>query len=252
LDIIVRAVCAVICGADNWVEVELFGRTKQQWLRTFLELPHGIPSHDTFGRVFRLLDPEVFQRGFRSWIEAVQAIIQGQVVAIDGKTLRRSHDRTLGKAAIQMVSAWATANCLVPGQKKVSEHSKEITAIPELLEVLDLAGCFVTVDAIGCQREIAAAIIDQKADYVLVLKQNQVDLYTGAVGLFEYGDLILVAGGEMVRLQAALITPGEIGVMAEMLQGEMRWVRTRARSKREPLVVPWPASGPGVWRSWSV
>jgi predicted transposase YbfD/YdcC len=190
LDIIVMAVCAVICGADNWVEVELFGQTKEEWLRTFLELPHGIPSHDTFGRVFRLLDPESFQRCFRSWIETVQTITQGQVVAVDGKTLRRSHDRTLGKAAIQMVSAWATANRLILGQTKVSEHSNEITAIPELLEVLDLAGCIVTVDAIGCQREIAAAIIDQKADYVLALKKNQVDLYTEVVGLFEYAQEI--------------------------------------------------------------
>jgi predicted transposase YbfD/YdcC len=132
------------------------------------------------------LDPEAFQRCFRSWIEAVQTITQGQVVAIDGKTLRRSHDRTLGRAAIQMVSAWATANRLILGQTKVSEHSNEITAIPELLEVLDLAGGIVTVDAIGCQREIAEAIIDQKADCVLALKKNQADLCTEVVGLFEY------------------------------------------------------------------
>lgn len=186
LDIIVIAICAAICGADNWVEVALFGRAKESWLRTFLRLPHGIPSHDTFGRVFRLLDPEQFQRCFRCWIEGVEEITKGQVVAVDGKTLRRSHDRTLGKEAIQMVSAWATENGLILGQTKVAEGSNEITAIPELLEVLNLAGSIVTVDAIGCQRDIAQAIVDQKADYLLALKENQGNLYHEAVGLFDY------------------------------------------------------------------
>lgn len=190
LDIIVIAICAVICGADNWVEVELFGRTKEQWLRTFLKLPHGIPSHDTFGRVFRLLDPEQFQRCFRSWIEAVQGVTGGQVVAVDGKTLRRSHDRPLGKAAIQMVSAWATANRLILGQVKVEERSNEITAIPELLEVLDIAGCIVTVDAIACQRQIAEKIVDRKADYVLALKANQGNLHREVADLFAYAEEI--------------------------------------------------------------
>ena len=190
LDIIVIAICAVICGADNWVEVELFGRSKEQWLRTFLKLPHGIPSHDTFGRVFRLLDPEQFQRCFRSWTYAVQRVTEGQVVAVDGKTLRRSHDRTLGKAAIQMVSAWATANRLVLGQVKVDDQSNEITAIPELLEVLDIAGCIVTVDAIACQREIAEKIVDRKADYVLALKANQGNLFREVADLFAYAEEI--------------------------------------------------------------
>jgi len=190
LDIIVIAICAVICGADNWVEVELFGRSKEQWLRTFLKLPHGIPSHDTFGRVFRLLDPEQFQRCFRSWTYAVQRVTKGQVVAVDGKTLRRSHDRTLGKAAIQMVSAWATANRLVLGQVKVDDQSNEITAIPELLEVLDIAGCIVTVDAIACQREIAEKIVDRKADYVLALKANQGNLFREVADLFAYAEEI--------------------------------------------------------------
>ncbi len=186
MDIIVIAICAAICGADNWVEVELFGRAKEKWLRTFLKLPHGIPSHDTFWRVFRLLDPEQFQRCFRSWIGAVAEVTKGQVVAVDGKTLRRSHDRSLGKAAIQMVSAWATENRLVLGQTKVPEGSNEITAIPELLKVLDLAGCIVTVDAIGCQREIAQMIVDQEADYLLALKENQSNLYGEVAGLFDY------------------------------------------------------------------
>lgn len=148
LDILVIAICAVICGADSWVELEVFGQAKRKWLATFLELPHGIPSHDIFGRVFRLLDPEQFQRCFLSWIEAVHTLTWGQVVAIDGKQLRRSHDHTLGKSAIHMVSAWATANRLVLGQTKVAEKSNEITAIPELLQVLEVAGCIVTVDGI--------------------------------------------------------------------------------------------------------
>ena len=190
LDIIVIAICATICGADDWVAVELFGQVKEEWLRTFLKLPHGIPSHDTFGRVFRVLDSEQFQQSFRSWIEAVEGITKGQVVAVDGKTLRRSHDRPLGKAAIQMVSAWATENRLVLGQTKVADGSNEITAIPELLEVLDLAGCIVTVDAIGCQRAIAQAVVDQDAEYLLALKENQGHLYSKVAGLFDYAEEI--------------------------------------------------------------
>ena len=178
----------MICGADNWVEVELFGHSKEPWLRTFLQLPHGIPSHDTFGRVFRLLHPEQFRQSFRSWIAAAQIATQGQVVAVDGKTLRRSHDRGAGKAAIQMVSAWATANRLVLGQRKVDEGSNEITAIPELLQVLDIAGCIVTVDAIACQRDVAETIRRQQADYVLALKANQGNLYREVADLFAYAE----------------------------------------------------------------
>lgn len=188
LDIIVVAICAVICGADDWVEVELFGQSKKQWLGRFLELPHGIPSHDTFGRVFRLLDSERFEQGFRSWIEAVQWVTEGEVVAVDGKRLRRSHDHVLGKAAIEMVNAWATANRLVLGQTKVTEGSNEITAIPELLQILDIKGCIVTVDALGCQRTIAEKIAERGADYMLALKGNQGQLYAAVQDLFEHAE----------------------------------------------------------------
>ena len=188
LDLIVIAICAVICGADSWVEVALFGQSKEQWLRTFLGLPHGIASHDTFSRVFRLLHPEQFQQCFRSWIAAVQKATGGQVVAVHDKTLRRSHDRTLGKAAIQMVSAWATANRLVLGQSKVDEQSNEITAIPELLEVLDIGGCIITVDAMGCQRHIAETIVSHNADYMMALKANQGNLYREVADLFAYAE----------------------------------------------------------------
>ena len=177
LDILVIAICAVIAGADDWVEVEMFGRAKEAWLRTFLELPNGIPSHDTFGRVFGRIDPGQFQASFMSWVEAIQAGLKGQVIAVDGKELRGSKDGRLGKGAIDMVSAWATGSQLVLGQQKVDEKSNEITAIPVLLDLLELEGCIVTIDAIGCQTEIAERIVKQDADYVLSLKENQGRLY---------------------------------------------------------------------------
>lgn len=186
LDIIIIAICAVICGADTWVAVEEFGNAKIGWFRTFLELPNGIPSHDTFGRVFALLAPEQFQRRFVSWIQVISQITDGEIVALDGKTLRRSHDSTLGRAAIHMVSAWASANRLVLGQLKVDEKSNEITAIPELLRLLTLEGCIVTIDAMGCQTEIAGVIVDEGADYVLALKGNQGTLHRDVQDLFAY------------------------------------------------------------------
>lgn len=133
LDIIVIAICAVICGADGWVGVERFGNAKLAWLETFLELPHGIPSHDTFGRVFARLDPEALQHSFLTWMQAVQEVTEGQIIAIDGKRLRRSFDSWSGKAAIHMVSAWASENHVVLGQRKVDSKTNEITAIPVLL-----------------------------------------------------------------------------------------------------------------------
>ena len=190
LDIVVIAICAVICGADNWVDVENFGKAKRKWLQTFLELPNGIPSHDTFCRVFARINPEQFQSCFLSWIQAVSVVTAGQVIPIDGKKLRRSHDRTLGKAAIHMVSAWASANRLVLGQIKVDDKSNEITAIPELLRVLEIADCIVTIDAIGCQKEIASQIVRQGADYVLALKENQGRLYQDVTGFFQYAEQI--------------------------------------------------------------
>lgn len=187
-DIVVIAICAAICGADSWVDVELFGKSKYQWLKQFLKLPHGIPSHDTFGRVFALLDAEQFQACFVEWVSAISDVFQGQVVAVDGKTLRRSHDKAIGKQAIQMVSAWAAENRLVLGQMKVDDHSNEITAIPELLALLEVSGCIVTIDAIGCQKKIARAIVNRDADYVLALKENQGHLHETFQDLFQYPD----------------------------------------------------------------
>jgi len=185
LDIMVITICAVICGADNWQEIQLFGEAKRRWFKTFLELANGIPSHDTFWRVFARIDPQQFQQSFVSWITSVSDVTKGQVIAIDGKTLRRSHDKGLGRGAIDMVSAWATANHLVLGQVKVDEKSNEITAIPELLRVLDISGCIITIDALGCQKDIAESIITQEADYVLSLKENQGRLYEDVIKLFD-------------------------------------------------------------------
>jgi len=155
LDIIIMAVCTVITGAESWVEVETFGQLKQEWLTTFLELPNGIPTHDTFGRMFAALEAEAFQRCFARWVEGVFSATGGQVVAVNGKTVRRSHNKTIGRDAIHMVSAWAQQTGIVLGQRKVEDKSNEITAIPELLRVLDVSGCIVTIDAMGCQKTIA-------------------------------------------------------------------------------------------------
>ena len=194
IDIITIGICGVICGADSWVDLEVFGKSKEGWLKGFLELPNGIPSHDTFGRVFALLDAQQFQDCFLEWVKAVSDVTRGQVIAIDGKTLRRSHDRSLGKSAIHMVSAWASENRLVLGQVKVAEKSNEITAIPELLALLDVSGCIVTIDAMGCQKGIARLIIEESGDYVLALKENQGQLYREVKELFEDEDLVAKLG----------------------------------------------------------
>lgn len=189
LDIITIAICAVICGAEGWTDIEEYGRAKVHWLQTFLSLPNGIPTHDTFARLFARLEPEQMQQCFIEWIGAISQLTQGEIIALDGKTVRGSYDSS-GKGAIHMVSAWASTNRLVLGQRKVQEKSNEIRAIPELLEVLAIAGCIVTIDAMGCQREIAAAIIDQGADYVLALKDNQPTLFEDVQWLFEQAQSI--------------------------------------------------------------
>jgi predicted transposase YbfD/YdcC len=177
LDVVTIAVCAVLCGADTWVDTEAWGKAKLAWLRTWLELPNGIPSHDTFGRVFAALDAAAFEACFLGWVRGLAAITAGQVVAIDGKTLRRSHDRTGGKGPLHLVSAWAAANRLVLGQVAVADKSNEIVAIPALLDGLDIEGAVVTIDAMGCQTAIARRIRTGGADYVLALKDNQPTLH---------------------------------------------------------------------------
>lgn len=177
IDILVIAVCAVIACAESWEDIALYGRSKRDWLRQFLALPNGIPSHDTFRRVFMLIDPDAFEACFTAWVGAIATPGTQEVVAIDGKTLRRSFDRGRDLAALHVVSAWASDQRLVLGQRRVDGKSNEITAIPELLKVLALENTLVTLDAMGCQKAIAQGILDRQADYLLVLKANQGNAY---------------------------------------------------------------------------
>lgn len=180
IDILVIAVCAVICGAEGWTEIEEFGQAKVEWFRKFLKLEHGIPSHDTFRRVFMLLKPQAFQESFLHWVRSVFEVTSGTLVNIDGKQLRGSRSRKQardGKEGLRMVSAWAVENSLCLGQVKTQEKSNEITAIPELLRLLEIKGCIVTIDAMGCQKEIVKQIREQEADYCISLKGNQGTLH---------------------------------------------------------------------------
>lgn len=184
INIVAIALCAVIAGADDFVTIAAWGRHKRAWLARFLDLAGGIPSHDRFNAVFKAINPAEFERCLLSWITSLHEVTAGQVIAIDGKTLRQSFDKAEAKSAIHMVSAWATANHISLGQIVVDQKSNEITAIPRLLELLDVSGCLVTIDAMGCQAEIAEKIIEGKADYVLAAKGNQPTLYEGIVGFF--------------------------------------------------------------------
>lgn len=184
-DIFFITLCAVICGADDWVAVETFGKAKERWFTELLGLEHGIPSHDTFGNVFAVIDTEQFSTCFSRWVTDLASLSEGEIIAIDGKCLRRSLDTASNKAAIYMVSAWACQNQLVLGQQKVDDKSNEITAIPKLLMQLDIAGAVVTIDAMGCQTAIAQQIIEQEADYLLSLKGNQGTLHEDVKLFFE-------------------------------------------------------------------
>jgi predicted transposase YbfD/YdcC len=184
-DIIVTAILSVICGAEHFTEMEAFGEATEDWLRTFLKLDNGIPSHDTFARVFALISPAAFNERFVEWMAAVRSATADEVIAIDGKTARRSHNKGKGQSAIHLVSAWATRNRLTLGQIKVDEKSNEITAVPELLRLLNLKGCIVTMDALNTQKEIVQEIREQGADYVLALKDNHPYLRAEVEGIFE-------------------------------------------------------------------
>ena len=185
INVVSIAVCAVICGADDFVAIAKFGETKREWLARFLDLKDGIPSHDRFNAILAAIKPAEFEKCLLSWITALHEITDGQVIAIDGKTLRRSFDAASSKAAIHMVSAWATANHISLGQVVVDAKSNEITAIPKLLEILELSGALVTIDAMGCQTEIARQIVDANADYCLAVKGNQPTLHQGLVDFFD-------------------------------------------------------------------
>lgn len=187
VDVLVLGFCGVLCGCEDFVEIEAFARSKEDFFRRFLELPHGIPAHDTFRRVFQAVCPQALQDCLIRWLKGLRQAARpaaGDVIAVDGKTLRRTFDRARGLGALHLVSAWATANGLTLGQVAVDAKSNEITAIPQLLELLDLKGCVVTIDAAGCQKEIAAQIVAQEADYVLALKDNQPTLREQAADYF--------------------------------------------------------------------
>lgn len=184
IEVLFIAICAIIAGADDWVAIERFGKAKQRWFGLYLPLKHGIPSHDTFANVFGALDPEQFSEAFIKWMQMI-ATVSG-VIALDGKTIRRSFDKALGKSAIHMVSAWSSENRLILGQVKVDDKSNEITAIPRLLDLLVINGCLVTIDAMGCQTEIALQIVEQGGDYLLAVKKNHKHLYEDIEHLFKH------------------------------------------------------------------
>jgi len=200
-DIIILAICGVLCGAGGWVEIEEFGKAKEAFFTDLLDLPNGIPSHDTFGRVFALINPKQFEASFVQWVQGISQTVKG-VIARDGKTLRRSHDQESEKKALHVVSAWAAENRLVLAQLATEEMSNEITAIPVLLRQLALAGCIVTSDAMGTQTKIAAQIIEQEGDYALALKDNRGNLYYEVKATFALAEKDGLVGGpeKSVRL----------------------------------------------------
>ncbi len=197
IDTLVISIAAVLCGADGWTEIEEFGKAKEEWFRRFLKLPFGIPSHDTLGRIFAVISPAVFEASFREWVASVRTVCGEDVIAIDGKTLRRSHCRKKGLGPLHMVSAWSTANRLVLAQQATEAKSNEITAIPKVLQMLELKGCIVTIDAMGCQKAIAEQIVECGGEYVLALKGNQSKLAEAVEEMFINADAADYAGWPM-------------------------------------------------------
>lgn len=253
LDVVTLARCAILAGADTWVEVAAFGQQRESWLRTFLALPHGIPSHDTLGRVFACLDPAQFAQGFTAWVQAMQQRLRVpevpasapapteaseaapplRVRAVDGKQVRRSHDRLADHPALHLVSVWACEARLVLAQQAVADHSNEIPALPLLLAQLDLAGCIVTVDAMGCQREVATQVCEHQADYVLALKANQEGTYEAVVDTFALAEADRFAG--VRHDQAETVEKGH---------GRLEWRRSTVID--DPAILAW-LNADGRW-----
>jgi predicted transposase YbfD/YdcC len=223
-DILVIAICALLCGAESFEDMQLFGTSKKEWLKSFLKLPHGIPSHDTFNRLFAALDPEKFLEAFMRWTQSLREAVAEEVVALDGKALRRAINA--GKCPKVVVSAWAAGNGLVLGQRKVEDKSNEITAVPELLRTLELSGCIVTLDAMGCQKQIAREIIEADADYVLALKGNQGTAYEE---IRSYLDEAIAAGrAELSSCEHVDKGHGRIEVRRYWQSTQIEWFADRA------------------------
>ncbi len=232
-DILVIAVCGVIGGAEHWTDIEMFGKVNEEWFRTFLGLPNGIPSHDTFGRVFAALDPQAFEAVVQAFVADLAGSSRGKHIAIDGKTLRGSFDRAGSKAPLQMVSAWVHETDVTFGQVAVEASSNEITAIPELLKLLDLEEATVTIDAIGCQKEIAEKIVEKGGDYVLALKANQQDLYTD-VQMYMDDGIAHGFTGEQDFWRTTEKGHGRLETRRVWTSGEVQWLQDRHE---------WPALG---------
>lgn len=214
IDILFITIAAVICGAEDWNDIEFYGQEKEQWLKTILELPCGIPSHDTFNRVFSLIDPMELQNCFINWVQSIAKISEGQIISIDGKRMCNSGEGGK-KAVIHMVSAWSNENSMVLGQVKVNDKSNEITAIPALLDLLMVKGCWITIDAMGCQKDIAAKIKSKGAEYILAVKDNQEHLHDDIKDAFEHGiteqvhEQLNVGHGRIEKRTCRIITATE-------------------------------------------
>lgn len=219
-EVLAITLIAVICGCDDWTSIETYGKAKINFLKTFLKLGNGIPSHDTFGNIFAKIDPLAFEKCFMDWVSSVCKLAPGEIVSIDGKTLRGSYDKGDKKAAIHMVSAWANGNRLVLGQVKVAEKSNEITAIPALLDILMLKGCIVTIDAMGCQTGIAEKIVDAGADYILALKGNQGTLNANVRDSF-------LREIPMETLQEVEADHGRVEKRTYSVMGDLKWVEKK-------------------------
>ncbi len=229
IDILVIAVCATICGAQSFPDMEEFGKEREAWLRTFLELENGIPSHDTFRRVLMLIKGEEFQSAFVQWVAGVSQLTNKEVVGVDGKQLRGSRKKSHQQhAGLSVVSAWAARNRLVLGQHRSDEKSNELTAIPELLRLLSLRGCIVTIDAMGCQREIVKQIIEQEADYVIALKGNQGNLHKAVKDYFVWAQRINFSELEFDTCETVEKGHGRIETRRCFVTEDVEWLAEKA------------------------
>jgi predicted transposase YbfD/YdcC len=223
IDILFIAVCTVICGGEGFTDMEDFATAKEDWLRKYLELPGGIPSHDTFRRVFSIMDADIFQDCFVAWSQALHEFTKGEVIALDGKTIRHSFDRASGQPALHIISAWASENGLALGHVKVDDKSNEITALPKLLDMLDIKGRTVTMDAMGCQKELAEQIVDKGGDYVLCVKGNQASLHEDVAWFF--GECEDFEGIDHTYYESVEKDHGRIEVRkCWAVEGEAKWL----------------------------